>query len=68
MQNDQRWMITNDYGFFLCHFLMCPEMKEGVPLRGGVAKWAAFFLFFTTIALYFDIVGVSGPCMSLPNK
>ena len=24
-------------------FLMCPEIKEGVPLRGVVAKWAAFF-------------------------
>ena len=48
-------------------FGMCPEIKEGAPLSGGVAKLAAFFLFFTTIALYFDIVGVLGPSMSLPN-
>ena len=62
-------MITNDYGFFLCHFLMCPEIKEGVPFRGSVAKWAVFSGgFFTAIALYFDIVGVLGPSLSLPNK
>ena len=37
---------------------MCPEIKEGDCL----------FLFFTAIALYFDIVGVLGPSLSLPNK
>ena len=26
------------------------------------------FLFFTAIALYFDIVEILGPCLSLPNK
>ena len=47
---------------------MCPEIKEGVLLRGCVAKWAAFFLFFTAIALYIDFVGVLGPSTSIPNR
>ena len=49
---------------------MFPGKKGGGSFGGGgVAKWADFFfLFFTTIALYFDIVGVLGPSLSLPNK
>ena len=50
-------------------FLMCPEIKEGGPLTGGgCSQVGCLFLFFTTIALYFDIVGKLGPSLSLPNK
>ena len=61
LQNDQRWIINNDYGPFGHHFLVCPEIKEGVPLRGAKPTG----LHFTVIELSFKILSIY---LSLPNK
>ena len=61
LQNDQKWIINNDYGPFGHHFLVCPEIKEGVPLSG--AKTTG--LHFTVIELSFKILSLY---LSVPNK
>ena len=61
LQNDQRWLINNDYGPFGHHFLGCPEIKEGVTLRVGKPTG----LYFTVIELSFKILSLY---LSILNK
>ena len=61
LQNDQKWIINNDYGPFGHHFLVCPEIKKGVTLKVGKPNW----LHFTVIELSFKILSLY---LSVPNK
>ena len=54
LQNDQRWIINNDFGPFVHPFLGCPEIKEGVTLRVGKLTG----LHITVIELSFKILSL----------
>ena len=54
-------MIINDSVFLM--------PITDMSLEGGCSQVGCLFvLFFTAIALYFDIVGVLAPSLSIPNK